>query len=124
MKRLRPLRWLIWLALPLALIWLSRSLPLGEIQAILFSSQPVGAGGPGCLQWLALVVFSSRWWLALRAQGHRLPYLTVFRYRMAAFAISYFTPGTQFGGEPLQVYCAQQPPRRACGRSGRLGNAG
>jgi uncharacterized protein (TIRG00374 family) len=104
MKRLRPLRWLIWLALPLALIWLARSLPLGEIQAILFSVSPWALAGLVAFNGLAVVVFSSRWWLALRTQGQRLPYLTVFRYRMAAFAISYFTPGTQFGGEPLQVY--------------------
>jgi hypothetical protein len=104
MKHLRSLRWLIWLALPLALIWLARSLPLGEIRAILFSINPWALAGLVAFNGLAVVVFSSRWWLALRSQGQRLPYLTIFRYRMAAFAISYFTPGTQFGGEPLQVY--------------------
>jgi uncharacterized protein (TIRG00374 family) len=51
-----------------------------------------------------ILLLTSRWWLVLRAQGHRIPFLTMSGYRLAAFAVSYFTPGTQFGGEPLQVY--------------------
>ncbi len=53
---------------------------------------------------LILLSFSTRWWLFLRAQGYTLPYLTLSIYRLAAFAVSYVTPGPQFGGEPLQVY--------------------
>lgn len=51
-----------------------------------------------------LMLFSSRWWLIVRALGHRIPYLTLAKYRLASFGVSYFTPGPQFGGEPLQVY--------------------
>jgi uncharacterized protein (TIRG00374 family) len=40
----------------------------------------------------------------LYAQGHVLPYHKLMGYRLAAFAVSYFTPGPHFGGEPLQVY--------------------
>ncbi len=104
MKRLRSARWLIWLALPLLLVWLARNFPLGEVWAVLAAINPLALAGLIVFNALVMLVFSSRWWLALRVQGHRLAYLTVFRYRMAAFAISYFTPGTQFGGEPLQVY--------------------
>jgi uncharacterized protein (TIRG00374 family) len=104
MKRLRPIRWLIWLALPVLLLWLLRSFPFADTWAVLVTVNPLALAGLIAFNALAMVVFSSRWWLALHAQGHRLAYLTVFRYRMAAFAISYFTPGTQFGGEPLQVY--------------------
>ncbi len=54
------------------------------------------------------LVFCSRWWLALQAYGYRIPYLSAFRYRIAAFSVSYFTPGSQFGGEPLQVYALEK----------------
>ena len=57
---------------------------------------------------LILLAMSARWWLFLRTQGHRIPYLTLFRYRLAAFGVSYFTPGPHFGGEPLQVYLVKQ----------------
>ena len=52
---------------------------------------------------LIVLLFGARWWLILRAQGYRLPLLRVSAYRLAGFGVSYFTPGPQFGGEPLQV---------------------
>jgi uncharacterized protein (TIRG00374 family) len=40
----------------------------------------------------------------LYAQGYSIPYHNLIAYRLATFAVSYFTPGPHFGGEPLQVY--------------------
>jgi hypothetical protein len=53
---------------------------------------------------LVLLSFSGRWWAILRGQGFRVPYLTLSLLRLAGFGVSYFTPGPQFGGEPLQAY--------------------
>lgn len=53
---------------------------------------------------IILLLFSSRWWLIVRALGYDIPYLALSNYRLASFGVSYFTPGPQFGGEPLQVY--------------------
>jgi uncharacterized protein (TIRG00374 family) len=53
---------------------------------------------------LVIVTFSGRWWLFLAGQGFRLSYIKLVGYRLAAFGVSYFTPGPHFGGEPLQVY--------------------
>ncbi|MCB8943837.1 MAG: flippase-like domain-containing protein [Ardenticatenaceae bacterium] len=52
---------------------------------------------------LVLLLMNGRWWLILRGQGHRIPYLALTRYRLAGASLSYITPGPQFGGEPLQV---------------------
>jgi len=52
---------------------------------------------------LIFLLFSSRWWLALRALGHNVGYLVLASYRLVAFGISYFTPGPQIGGEPVQI---------------------
>jgi len=51
-----------------------------------------------------IALLTTRWWLILRAQGHLLPYGMLVGYRLAAFGVSYFTPGPQVGGEPLQIY--------------------
>ena len=61
------------------------------------------------LAWLSVnaavtLLFSLRWWLILAAFGHRVNYLKLAGYRLAGFAISFITPGPQFGGEPLLVY--------------------
>jgi len=55
-----------------------------------------------------VVMMTGRWWLILRTLGHHLPYLALTRYRLASFAVSYFTPGPQFGGEPIQVFALRQ----------------
>jgi uncharacterized protein (TIRG00374 family) len=64
---------------------------------------------------LVSLTLSGRWWLILRAQGHPISFLTVAGYRLAAFGVSYFTPGPQFGGEVIQVHLVQR--RHQVGRS-------
>lgn len=57
---------------------------------------------------LALLPMFSRWWVILRAQGYHIPFWNVARYSLGGFAISYITPGPQFGGEPFQVIQLQK----------------
>ena len=100
-RSLKPLAWLASIAL---VVYVFAITPFDAVIETL-----AGLGG---LQISLLVLvnlgiitlFGLRWWWILRTQGYRLPYLTIVRYRLAAFGISYFTPGPQFGGEPLQVY--------------------
>lgn len=40
----------------------------------------------------------------LHAQGHPLSLASLTRIGLVGFAVSYLTPGPQFGGEPAQVY--------------------
>lgn len=56
------------------------------------------------LNLLVLWSFSWRWWAVLRAMGRPVAPHRLSLYRLAAFAVSYLTPGPQFGGEPLQVF--------------------
>jgi uncharacterized protein (TIRG00374 family) len=98
---------LIVLALIPLLAWAVRNLSFQEIEAALQHLTALQLLALFTLNGFILLLFSSRWWLILRSQGYSLPYLTLSGYRLAAFAISYFTPGTQFGGEPLQVYWLQ-----------------
>lgn len=55
-----------------------------------------------------LAAFTGRWWFLLRGAGHKLPFMSVFGYRLAAFGLSYFTPGPHIGGEPLQVLLVER----------------
>jgi uncharacterized protein (TIRG00374 family) len=106
--RLLRLRYLLWLVVPLLFLWVLRSVPLKDSWTVLARI--------GLTQILILIVanvlvsltLSGRWWLILRAQGHPISYLTVAGYRLAAFGVSYFTPGPQFGGEVIQVHLVQR----------------
>jgi uncharacterized protein (TIRG00374 family) len=40
--------------------------------------------------------------------GARVGLFRVLPYRLAGYAVSYLTPGPQFGGEPLQMYLAKK----------------
>ncbi len=108
MRRVFRPHWLLILAGLALFVAALRSVPLAETWAVL---RRVGAAQLGLLaaaNVAVLLTFSSRWWLILRAQGYRIPCHNLAAYRLAAFGVSYFTPGPQFGGEPLQVYLTTQ----------------
>ena len=104
-------RWLVWVLVPAVIWFLARDISASEWHEMIGMISFPGLVLLLALNALVALVFSSRWWLALRAYGFKLPYLTVFRYRIAAFSISYFTPGTQFGGEPLQIFALEKHHR-------------
>lgn len=93
------------LALALGLLWLTlRNVPLSAVAAQLAQLRAGEVTALIAANLLVLATFSARWWLLLYAQGYRLPYHKLMGYRLSAFAVSYFTPGPHFGGEPLQIY--------------------
>ncbi len=57
---------------------------------------------------LILVLLTARWWLILWGLGYKLPFGLTVGHRLAAFGVSYFTPGPQFGGEPVQVLLVEK----------------
>jgi uncharacterized protein (TIRG00374 family) len=86
-------------------LWFTlRSAPLAQVWAVLRRLGPLELLLLAVANAAVLASFSLRWWLLLRAQGYTIPYLHLAGYRLATFAASYFTPGSHFGGEPLQVY--------------------
>lgn len=95
---------LLWLLVPVLVIWSVRDAPLADILRALSSLSVAKILLLAALNAIILLLVSGRWWLILRAQGHTIRYLSVAAYRLVAFGISYFTPGPQFGGEPAQVY--------------------
>jgi uncharacterized protein (TIRG00374 family) len=106
-RLLRP-RYLVWLVVPLLLVWVFRDISLEDSWMMLTGLGPAHILILILANGLVLLTLSGRWWLILRAQGFSIPYLTLSGYRLAAFGVSYFTPGPQFGGEPLQVYLVQR----------------
>jgi uncharacterized protein (TIRG00374 family) len=103
----RP-RYLLWLLAPLLVLWALRSVSLSEAWAVLAALELDEILILVLVNGLVLLSLSGRWWLILRAQGFRISYLTLVGYRLAGFGVTYFTPGPQFGGEPLQVYLVQR----------------
>jgi hypothetical protein len=102
------LRVILWIAIPFVLWWVLKDFSMREIGEHL---SRISIGAILVLIGLNVIIallYSSRWWLILRTQGNPRSYLSLAGYRLAAFGVSYFTPGPQFGGEPLQVHLLQK----------------
>jgi glycosyltransferase 2 family protein len=97
-------RWL-WPALALLLLfWVLRAVELREVWQTLRALDLQELGVLALVNALILITLTGRWWLLLAGLGYTIPFFRLVSYRLAAFGISYFTPGPHFGGEPLQVY--------------------
>jgi uncharacterized protein (TIRG00374 family) len=84
--------------------WALGEAPLNEIGALLATLDLPSVLFLVTLNIVILLGFSSRWKTILHALGIDVPLIKLTAFRLAGFAISYFTPGTQFGGEPIQAY--------------------
>lgn len=95
------LLWLIAIALA---AWTLAQLPLADITHSISSLSAV--------QWifwlglnaLIIVVLGLRWQLLTQALAAPVNLLKLLLIRQAGQAVSFITPGPQFGGEPLQIY--------------------
>jgi len=57
---------------------------------------------------LFVLILTLRWAVILRGLGASGGLFRLLSYRLAGYAVSYLTPGPQFGGEPLQMYLANR----------------
>ncbi len=100
-KLLTLLLWLIALALA---AWTLAQLPLADITtsvASLSTTQWIFWLG---LNGIIILVLSLRWQLLTQALAAPVNLLKLLLIRQAGQAVSFITPGPQFGGEPLQIY--------------------
>jgi uncharacterized protein (TIRG00374 family) len=93
----------IYLGAIILLAFSLRLAPLGKIWESLAHLAAWQVGALLLINVLVLASMTARWWLILRAEHPRLPFLPLVGYRLSAFGLSYFTFGPQVGGEPLQV---------------------
>ncbi|MCA9984847.1 MAG: flippase-like domain-containing protein, partial [Anaerolineales bacterium] len=105
----KRLWWLLfWFVAIFLVVWALSAVPLSETVALLLKLRPADL-----LIWLLMnlvvvVTMTGRWWYVLEGMGYKLPLAKLTTYRLAAYGVSYFTPGPQFGGEPFLVFPVQQ----------------
>lgn len=95
---------LLWSAAALLLFLALRGIPFAQVAGVLGSLTGGEIAVLAGLNLLILAIMSLRWWLVQRSLGWPVPLAALLAYRLAGFAVTYFTPGPQFGGEPLQVH--------------------
>ncbi|MFZ1400648.1 MAG: lysylphosphatidylglycerol synthase transmembrane domain-containing protein [Candidatus Promineifilaceae bacterium] len=88
----------------LLVLWLVvRAVPLREVGRTLALLRGWQLAALVLLNGLVLLGLNGRWHILLRGLGYQLPFWLLLGHRLAAFGVSYFTPGPHFGGEPVQV---------------------
>jgi hypothetical protein len=98
----------IYTILALLLWWALRTVPFIDIWNAFRQLRLWQLGTLFGLNILVLGAMTARWWAILHTENPGIPFLQLVRYRLAVFGLSYFTPGPQVGGEPLQVFYLQR----------------
>ena len=99
---------LLWMVALLVLVWVLIQVPIQEIVLLLGELNYWEIASLLLVNTAIILLFGVRWWLIIRSLGYFISFKSITRYRLAAFGVSYFTPGPHFGGEPLQVYFLRQ----------------
>lgn len=108
MTRRRLAQLLTWLFALVLVVWVITSVSWAETWAALRRIEARQLLVLAVANVLVLVAMTGRWWLLLRGLGFRLPFARLFGFRLAAFGLSYVTPGPHIGGEPLQVVLVER----------------
>ncbi|HJS18103.1 MAG TPA: lysylphosphatidylglycerol synthase transmembrane domain-containing protein [Anaerolineales bacterium] len=95
---------ILYIVLIVLLYFALRSAPFGEIWDVLKQLQLSQIGLLLLINAGVILAMTARWWVIVRADNPSIPFLPLIKYRLSVFGLSYFTPGPQVGGEPLQVY--------------------
>ncbi len=107
MKKL-PRVLLVYSLLAALLYFALRNAPLREIGQTLKELQAWQIFALLCVNAFIYALVALRWWIIFRAEQKNAAYFPLLLARLAAFGVSYFTPGPQVGGEPLQILYLQR----------------
>jgi len=107
-KKIWTLRLLWLLVLVILLYFALRNAPLIDIWNTLKGIQLWQIIILAIINILVLTLMTARWWIIVRAENRSVPFLPLIGYRLSVFGLSYFTPGPQVGGEPLQILYLQR----------------
>jgi hypothetical protein len=105
----RSLLRLLWFVLLAALLyWALKNAPLAEIWSTLRQLRLWQIALLLFINSFVIIFMTARWWIIVRAANPSVPFWPLVGYRLAVFGLSYFTPGPQVGGEPLQALYLQR----------------
>jgi uncharacterized protein (TIRG00374 family) len=104
----KKLKYLLWIPVPALLYWALKDLRFRELFAGLSTLTLPQVAALLLVNLLFVLILTMRWALILRGLGASVGLIRLVSYRLAGYAVSYLTPGPQFGGEPVQLYLANK----------------
>jgi uncharacterized protein (TIRG00374 family) len=104
----KKLKVLLWVPVPFLLYWALKDIRFRELFTNLGRLTALQVGALLAVNLLFVLILTLRWAVILRGLGAPVGLFRLMSYRLAGYAVSYLTPGPQFGGEPLQLYLAKK----------------
>lgn len=105
---MKKLKALLWLPAAFLLYWALKDVDFSALLALLGRLSLPEMGILLAVNLFFLLVLTGRWTWILSGLGYPLPLPALAACRLAGFAVSYLTPGPQFGGEPVQLLLAKR----------------
>lgn len=107
---LRLFNWriLIWIGAFILVYWAFKDVPWNEVWSLLQQLTIVQILILIAINIVTIILFGLRTWILLRVRGQHIPILKLTEYWLAGFAFSFFTPGPQLSGAPLEIYLIQK----------------
>jgi uncharacterized protein (TIRG00374 family) len=104
----KKLKHLLWLPVPVLLYWALKDIQFRQLSEHLGNLTLLEIAALLAVNLVFVLILTLRWAVILRDLGAPVKIVQLFSYRLAGYAVSYLTPGPQFGGEPLQLYLAKK----------------
>jgi uncharacterized protein (TIRG00374 family) len=101
-------KFLLWIPVPFLLYWALKDIRFQELFVKLGNLTALQVGALLAVNLLFVLILTLRWAVILRGLGASGSLFRLLSYRLAGYAVSYLTPGPQFGGEALQMYLANR----------------
>jgi uncharacterized protein (TIRG00374 family) len=105
---MKKLKYLLWIPVPFLLYWALKDIRFRELFTILERLTFLQICALLVMNLLFIMILTLRWAVILQGLGAPVGLSQLLSYRLAGYAVSYLTPGPQFGGEPLQMYLAKK----------------
>lgn len=96
-------RVVFWLFAAAAFVWIVSRTDYAALWQVIGQLDGPKVGLLLSLNIIIFCLFALRWWIYVKGTGEEVSLLSLIRYRLTSFGITYFTPGPQMGGEPYQV---------------------
>ncbi|MBT4459034.1 MAG: hypothetical protein HOC56_12240, partial [Anaerolineae bacterium] len=82
MRKKKVFALILWMLVGLLFWWAWRDISLPQVWDALSRLSPLSLGTLLLVNGAIVLLFSSRWWLIVRALGYKVPFLALAKYRL------------------------------------------
>ncbi|MBC8495344.1 flippase-like domain-containing protein [archaeon] len=86
-----------------AMFFVLKTIPIGEVMTLFKNAKTTTIIGYVLSSVAILLTVTWRWQIILESQKIKIPFITLWGYRIVGYGISFLTPAAKLGGEPFRA---------------------